>query len=196
MNAASLIDANQPGSDERERLRESWVPLLGIGLALIVLGFLMIGEPFVATLALIQVMGVLLVVGGILQVASSFWGRHWRGFFLHMLAGVCYLIVGLFMIGRTDEAAAAFTLLAAGVLVVGGLFRILLAAFHRFEGWQWVLLNGVVSLILGVAIWRHWPSSGEWVIGLFFGIEMLFGGLSWVMLALALRSLPKGPLAV
>lgn len=196
MNTATAPAAVPPDFSDPQPMRDSWPLLLGMGVALILLGVVVINEPFVFTSAVIQVMGVLLVVGGVLQVAGSFWGRHWRGFFLHMLAGVCYLIVGLFMIGRTDEAAAAFTLLAAGVLVVGGLFRILLAAFHRFEGWPWVLLNGVVSLILGVAIWRHWPSSGEWVIGLFFGIEMLFGGLSWVMLALALRSLPKRPPAM
>ncbi|HVS38042.1 MAG TPA: DUF308 domain-containing protein, partial [Gemmataceae bacterium] len=101
----------------------------------------------------------------------------------------------LLMIARTDEGAAAFTLLAAGCLLVSGVFRVVLAVYQRFDGWGWVLLNGVVSFILGAAIWRHWPSSSEWVIGLFLGIEMLFGGWSWVMLALRLRSLPKEPLA-
>jgi uncharacterized membrane protein HdeD (DUF308 family) len=42
-----------------------------------------------------------------------------------------------------------------------------------------------------VGIWRQWPLSGLWVIGLFVGIEMLFSGLSWVMLGLALRSARK-----
>jgi uncharacterized membrane protein HdeD (DUF308 family) len=36
-----------------------------------------------------------------------------------------------------------------------------------------MLLNGVISVVLGVAIWKQWPLSGLWVIGLFVGIEML-----------------------
>ena len=68
------------------------------------------------------------------------------------------------------------------------ILRIGLSVAERFEGWGWVLLNGVVSVILGAGIWREWPLSGLWVIGLFVGIEMLFGGLSWVMLGLAVRA--------
>jgi uncharacterized membrane protein HdeD (DUF308 family) len=195
MRAESQMLADRPSVGDLERLQENWGLMLGMGVALIVLGILVINEPFVATWAVMQMMGVLLMLGGIFQLASSFWGRQWRGFFLHLLAGVVYLIVGVFMIARTDEATAAFTLLVAGCLLVGGLFRILVAAFQRFDGWGWVLLNGVVSVFLGAAIWRHWPSSAEWVIGLFVGIEMLFSGWSWVMLALRLRSLPKGRLA-
>jgi uncharacterized membrane protein HdeD (DUF308 family) len=194
VNAESRMLLEQPGVAERERLQQGWGLLLAMGVALMMLGIVVINEPFVATDAVMQVLGMLLVLGGIFQIAGSFWGRQWRGFFLHLLAGVFYLILGIFMIGRTDEAAAAFTLLVAAALIVGGVFRIILSASQRFDGWEWVLLNGVVSLVLGAAIWRHWPLSGDFVIGLFVGIEMLFGGLSWVMLALRLRSLPKGPL--
>jgi uncharacterized membrane protein HdeD (DUF308 family) len=56
-----------------------------------------------------------------------------------------------------------------------------------------VLLNGVVTLVLGIMIWRQWPLSGLWVIGLFVGIEMIFYGWSLVMLALAGRSMPRAP---
>ena len=39
-------------------------------------------------------------------------------------------------------------------------------------------------------IWLQWPFSGFWVIGLFVGIDMLFSGWTWIMLALQLRNLP------
>jgi uncharacterized membrane protein HdeD (DUF308 family) len=86
------------------------------------------------------------------------------------------------------------TLLVAIGLLAGGILRIILSVVERFDGWGWMLLNGVVSLLLGLAIWRQWPLSGLWVVGLFVGIEMLCSGLSWVMLGLALRSTPKGAL--
>jgi uncharacterized membrane protein HdeD (DUF308 family) len=54
-----------------------------------------------------------------------------------------------------------------------------------------MLLNGIISVCLGISIWQQWPYSGLWVIGLFVGIEMLFCGWSWVMLGLAVRFTPK-----
>jgi uncharacterized membrane protein HdeD (DUF308 family) len=36
-------------------------------------------------------------------------------------------------------------------------------------------------------IYKQWPASGLWVIGLFIGIEMIFNGWAWVMLSLTLR---------
>jgi uncharacterized membrane protein HdeD (DUF308 family) len=176
---------------KEEGLREIWSFLTGMGVALMILGIVAIGSSFVATLATILMFGMLLLLGGLFQVVTAFWGRSWRGFFLHLLAGVLYLIVGVFMIDNPVETAIGLTLLVAAGLLVGGILRILVSLVERFDGWGWALLNGIVSFILGIAIWRQWPLSGPWIIGLFVGIEMLFSGLSWVMLGFALRCTPK-----
>jgi uncharacterized membrane protein HdeD (DUF308 family) len=63
----------------------------------------------------------------------------------------------------------------------------------QFPAWPWVLLNGVVNLILGVLIWRKWPESSLWVIGLFLGIDLLFHGWSCVILALTARAHSPAP---
>src|SRR5205807_10250020 len=176
-------------------LQEIWVFVVGMGIALMTLGVAAIGSSFVATFATVMVFGILMLLGAIFQIVTALWGRSWRGFFLHLLAGVLYLIAGLFMIDNPVEAALSLTFLIAACLLVGGILRIVLSVVERFEGWGWVLLNGAISVILGVGIWRQWPLSGLWVIGLFVGIEMLFSGLSWVMLGLAARSTPKAVLA-
>src|SRR2546425_132118 len=49
-------------------------------------------------------------------------------------------------------------------------------------------LTTVVMFGLGVAIWRQWPESSLWVIGLFVGIDLIFNGWSWVMLAMIVKS--------
>ena len=43
----------------------------------------------------------------------------------------------------------------------------LLALAHRFEGWAWLFLSGLVTFVLGVMVWRRWPTDSLWVIGLF-----------------------------
>jgi uncharacterized membrane protein HdeD (DUF308 family) len=73
-------------------------------------------------------------------------------------------------------------------LIVVGVFNIVAALMQRFHGWGWVLLNGGVTLLLGLLINRQWPSSALWVIGLFVGIEMIFNGWAWIMLSLGLKA--------
>ena len=55
---------------------------------------------------------------------------------------------------------------------------------HRF----WPIVSGIVSLLLGLLLWLHWPWSGLWFIGLAIGIELIFRGWTFFMLALTLRS--------
>jgi uncharacterized membrane protein HdeD (DUF308 family) len=191
MNQTHEVTGLRQAGRELEALHESWLFVTGLGVALILVGVVAISCSFFATLATMLTFGILLLVGGIVQVVTAFWGRQWRGFVAQVLAGVLYLVVGVFLIERPLEAAAAFTLLVAAGLLVGGILRVILALLERFDGWGWALLNGVVSVALGIAIWRQWPLSGLWVIGLFVGIEMLFSGLSWVMLGLGVRSLPR-----
>jgi uncharacterized membrane protein HdeD (DUF308 family) len=165
-----------------------------MGIALILLGAAAIGSSFIATLATVQVFGILLLVGAIFQVVTALWGRNWKGFFLHLLTGVLYLVAGIFSMEDPFEAAMTLRLLVAACLLVGGVLRIVVPVIERFDGWGWVLLNGIVSLSLGTAIWRQWPLSGIWVIGLFVGVEMIFSGLSWVMLGLAVRPTSRAAL--
>jgi uncharacterized membrane protein HdeD (DUF308 family) len=50
------------------------------------------------------------------------------------------------------------------------------------------LLHGVVDLILGLLILNAWPEASLWVIGLFVGIDLVFQGWSWIILALSVRT--------
>jgi uncharacterized membrane protein HdeD (DUF308 family) len=151
---------------------------------------LAIGFSFSATLGTVVAFGILAMVGGGAEIVGSFWARQWGGLVLKLLAGVLYIVVGMLMLAHPIGAAAGLTLMIAAALMVSGLLRIIVAVMHRFSGWPWVVLNGVITLVLGVMIWRQWPESALWVIGLFLGIDLVFSGWTWVMLALAVRSLP------
>jgi uncharacterized membrane protein HdeD (DUF308 family) len=143
---------------------------------------------FVTTLASVMVFGFLLLAGGTVQIVNAFLARSWRGFFVHLLAGTLHLIVGLLMIERPLVAAEGLTLLLAAAFFAGGAIRIVIALLDRFPDWPWVLLNGIVTLLLGIMIWRQWPESAFWVIGLFVGIDLVFSGWSWVMLGLLVQA--------
>jgi uncharacterized membrane protein HdeD (DUF308 family) len=120
----------------------------------------------------------------VLSAAHAFWRKQWRGFFLDLVTGVLYAVAGFLMVAEPLAAAASLTLLIAMLLLIGGIFRIVVALSGHLDHWGWVLLNGVITAALGVMIWRQWPSSALWVIGMFIGIEMIFYGWSLVMLSL------------
>jgi len=173
---------------EREHLRRLWWLFLALGLVSIFVGFLAISATWVATLASVFVFGVLLLVAGVTEVIHAVMVRNLKGFALHLLAAALYLFVGLFLLEDTVRAAAVLTLILGAGFLVGGVLRILFSLVVQFAGWPWVALNGAVNLLLGWIILSGWPESKLWAIGLLVGIDLLFHGWSWVILAISVRS--------
>ena len=188
MSTEPHVPADNLLRQELQHLRESWLLLLVIGISLVVVGTLSIIFAFVATLATVTVFGTVLFVGAVLQLMNAVTCRNWRGFMVYLLTAILYGVVGLVMMNHPVAAAAGLTLMMAAAFMAGGTIRIVVAAVEHFHGWPWVMVNGFISLLLGITIWRHFPESAFWVIGLFVGIDLIFSGWSWIMLAIGIRS--------
>jgi uncharacterized membrane protein HdeD (DUF308 family) len=193
MNTTPLSAGASTLADELKMLRSSWIWFLVLGIAMVVLGTFAIcySRIVTVTVAAAWLFGFLMIAGGIAEIVNAFYAGRWSGTLLHMLIGILYAVVGVMIVDQPAEAAIQLTLIIAIFLVISGLFRIVFAISERFTGWGWVLLNGAISLFLGILIYKQWPSSGLWVIGLFIGIDLIFNGWSWIMLALGLRLVPK-----
>ena len=177
-----------------ERIRKHWVVALLLGIVLAVMGTFAIAcasTTALVSFVTVYFLGVVLLVASGVQLAEGVLGRGVGNFFLHLLVAVLYFIAGVLVFEHPGRTVAGLTLVIAAVLFVEGVLRVVVALTERFHGWGWVLLNGVISLALGVMIWRQWPESSLWVIGLFVGIDLLFNGWSLIMLALTLRGLPR-----
>jgi len=175
---------------ELAALQKEWWWFLLLGIALVVLGTLALGAAAFASVVAVVYLGLLMLAGGIAQTISAFWAGRWSGFLLTIFIGLLYMVAGVFIISHPVESTIELTLMLAFLFVVCGVFRIVTALVLRFPHWGWPLLNGVIAVLLGVMIYKQWPSSGLWVIGIFIGIEMIFNGWAWVMFSLGLRSLP------
>jgi uncharacterized membrane protein HdeD (DUF308 family) len=175
-----------------EELRGRWGWYLVLGILLIVLGTTALGSSVLMTLATMVFVGWLMIGGGVVEAVQAFTCKGWSGFFLDLLTGILYVVVGFMIVANPGATAVALTLLIAMFLITGGIFRIVVAVAVRFPNWIWLVVHGIVNLLLGIAIWRQWPVAGLWVIGLFVGIDMIFNGWSLVMLALAAKKLPTG----
>jgi uncharacterized membrane protein HdeD (DUF308 family) len=190
MTAIPEVTSLKPHLPDIQEIAQHWKWFLGLGIVSIILGTFALGSSVLVTLASVVLFGwILLLMGGI-EVGHAFWQRQWGGFFLHLVNGILSIVVGFLLATSPGASAVVLTLLLAMFFMAAGLFRICTALMMRFPSWGWRLLNGVVTLILGILIWNQWPLSGMWVIGLFVGIDLIFSGWSSVMLALAARRLP------
>ena len=124
---------------ELEAIRGNWGWFLALGIILIIVGTIAVGMPFVASLATAFTFGALLLVGGSAQLLGAFWTRDWSGFFLSLLMGVLYVVLGLLFLRDPGDVLVAMTLLLACVLMVGGLFRIIGSLMFQFPHWGWTL---------------------------------------------------------
>ena len=175
---------NLAGLDELQR-HSGW--FVGLGIALMILGFIAGGSAIFTTVASLYLFGWLLVIGGVMEIAYGVWRKTWSGFFIDLLVGVLYAVVGFMVIANPQATAVALTLLIAMFLIVVGIFRIVAALSARYPNWGWLALHGVVSLALGILIWQGWPATGLWVIGLFIGIELIVNGAALMMLGIAAK---------
>ena len=169
-------------------LAAQWGWFLAFGAALIVLGFAAVARSVTATFASMQFFGVLLLIAAVVEIASAAWVGHWAGFFHHLLAAILYGVLGLIFVMRPMITAEVLTLVMALFFLVGGVFHLVGALMLGFSGSIWLLIDALITILLGVMILAQWPASGLWVIGLFIGIDLIFYGAAWIAIAWGLRA--------
>src|SRR5713101_3483251 len=113
MKLQEELNQINPRYEEWLRLRRSWVWFVSLGIVLMVMGALSIGAAFITTLASVVVFGILLLSGGVVQLVNAFLARTWKGFFIHLFAGLLYLVVGGLMVEHPIQAAEGLTLMLA-----------------------------------------------------------------------------------
>jgi uncharacterized membrane protein HdeD (DUF308 family) len=93
------------------------------------------------------------------------------------------VVTGGFMMTQPVAGLASITLLLVAYLVAAGLGDLFVALQLRpADGWGLMLFNGIITLLLGMMLWRQFPLSGAWAIGVLFGIKMIFSGWALVFI--------------
>jgi uncharacterized membrane protein HdeD (DUF308 family) len=115
-------------------------------------------------------------------------GCCWPAALWHALLAVLYLGGGVYFVSHPLLGLGSLTLFLAAILFIEGVVWVV-AYFQVRSGNIWMLLNGVITLVLGVMIWRHWPSSSAWAIGTLLGVNLVMTGMSILFAGAALRKL-------
>lgn len=182
---------------ELARLRKDWWVFLLLGILLVIGGVAAISYPWLTSIGAVIFLGAVLIVSGVATVIGAFWAGKWSAFMLQILVGLLYTVAGFTITEAPRESAVLLTLILAGFFLVVGGFRTVSALVEKYPSWGWGLLNGVITLMLGLVIFRsfrRFPEEPErvfWIIGLLIGIELIFNGWTWIMLSFALKNLPE-----
>ena len=129
--------------------------------------------------------GWLLVFAGVGHL--SLVSRDSRGIW-QLILGTIYVIGGIFPLTHPLLGVGAITLLLSIVIFVEGTLD-LTAYFTRNEcGSVWLLVNGLITLMLGGLISIHLPWNSTGAIGAMLGLNMLTTGISRLMLGITARS--------
>lgn len=160
------------------------------GVILVLAGLLAILSPFVAGLSITIMVGVLLALSGISQCFLAFRaGAFGRGLMV-FAAGLLMAIAGFYMMSQPVSGLAALTLVLMAFLIATGIAEIIFAfQLKPADGWGIELFNGVVTLVLGILLWRQFPLSGAWAIGILFGIKMVFSGWALIFIGRGVKTL-------
>ena len=172
-----------------EDIKKSTGAVIFLSIALIILGILAIIAPAIASAFFTAMIGWITLISGGVMIVQSFRSHPVRGFWLNLIVCILYAIAGIYILLNLGKALLALTLAFGILFVVEGIFTIIMAFTQRAgRSMSWlVVLNGMVTMILGIMVLNRWPFSALWLIGLYVGISLLMSGISLLVAALAAR---------
>lgn len=161
---------------------------IGWAVLMIAFGFLAVALPLAGGLGISILVAWLIVFGGFAHIAHAFSAMNAGSFIWRMLIGIVYVIGGGFLVFNPGLTLESLTLLMAAIFFAEGLLEIAgFFSFRHFTGAGWILFDGLVSLLLAYLIWRPWPLSSAWAIGVVLGINLMMSGFTLLMYSASAR---------
>ena len=163
-----------------------------LGIALIVLGFVAILTPAAAGSAVVVVIGLILLGAGVAAAIRGLQAATAMEKVLGLVVGVVTALAGVAVLAHPLFGLSLLTLLLAGYFLVDGACKVVVSfRFRPASGWLWLLISGAVSLVLGALIWRQWPMSGLWAVGVLVGLNLISTGLALLKSVSMLREIAE-----
>lgn len=157
----------------------------GWGFAVMLLGVLAVMAPFVSGIAVSGVVAILVIAAGLTMTAYAFKAGSFGKGLLQFLFGGITIVCGVAMFAAPMLNMFTLTAVLIAYFVVDGAFTIYNGVKGKpAPGWGWMTVSGIASIVLAVLLYRQWPDSGKYAIGLLVGIRLIFSGWSIAMLGM------------
>jgi len=171
---------------------QDWALFLTIGTSLIVLAIVAWLRSSRASIESVYFFGWLFIGASAIEGIDTYLTGGWSGFYLHLVGAILFGVTGFMLVTRARTDAHIASLIVAMYFIIAGIFNIIapLAANVPDRGWH--VWAGFITLVLGPALLVDWTgaraqTSKFRLLGVFIGIDLLFRGLAFTILALDLR---------
>jgi uncharacterized membrane protein HdeD (DUF308 family) len=157
----------------------------GWGFAVMLLGVLAVMTPFVSGVAVTSLVAVLIAAAGLTMTMYAFKAGSFGKGVLQLLFGGITVICGVAMFLTPMVGMWTLTGLLMVYFLVDGVFAVVSGMRGRpAPGWGWLMISGIASIVLAALLYRQWPDSGTYAVGLLVGIRLIFTGWSIAMLGM------------
>ncbi|MBV8778618.1 MAG: HdeD family acid-resistance protein [Alphaproteobacteria bacterium] len=184
------LDQSDLNTAFRRSVRDHWRAFLIEGVVLVILGVAAIALPPLAGIAAAIVLGWLFLLGGIVGLIATFNQRNAPGFWWSLFSAAIAVLAGGVLLANPLAGVATLTYVLIAFFVLDGVLIIVMALEHRRElsgRWEWMMLGGVMDLVLAAIIIAGLPGTLAWALGLLVGIDLLWGGITLIAMAVHAR---------
>ncbi len=136
------------------------------------------------------VIGSVLILGGLVRLAESFWGRDGSMYTqINMIVGIIFAVVGIWIVVKPEKVLAIIPIIVGIVIVVHGLNNLQQAVAlckEKYDKWWVALLLGLVTVGFGaLLIFRPFAALDTAVM--IIGFFLVYDGVSdlWIVSRIA-----------
>jgi uncharacterized membrane protein HdeD (DUF308 family) len=163
--------------------RLGWLAVVGLGL--IVIGLSALYAPYYLTFSLQDSIGIFFLINGGMFIADAFKSRQDGRFVPEFFIALLYLSFAVLVLAAAEKVETLTAFLSI-FFCLEGVLKIQYSLGLRTElDWKWVLISGVLSVIIGAAVWGI--PYGSPLLSVMVGLDQLHGGLTTIIVARSMR---------
>lgn len=171
-----------------EKLNKSLTYVTGVGILLLLLGILAIYYPEGTGEVSVITIGVFLIIGGVLRLGFSFLSFSMGSLLLKILYSLIMVFAGVWVIMNPSMGLKGLTMVLAVYFLVDGVTTLVYSfSLMPLGGGMYMLLDAIVSLVIGGFILYKWPETGQYALGTYLGIKIALDGLMLVLTGQAVK---------
>lgn len=186
--AATMRDAM------RQTVRRYSLWYLVQGMLMVVTGVLALIYPWIASVAMVRLLGWFLIVSGVLQAIGLIGAREVPYFWLELISAILPIVLGLLLLRHEDVSLYFFSIVVIVYFMIEGIVKILFALTIRpFPSWGWVFLSGVIGIALSIYLWANLSIVSALMLAVLLGVLLVVEGAALASLAWRARKLTDVP---
>jgi len=182
--AATMRDAM------RQTVRRYSLWYLVQGILMVVTGVLALIYPWIASVAMVRLLGWFLIVSGVLQAIGLIGAREVPYFWLELISAILPIVLGLLLLRHEDVSLYFFSIVVIVYFMIEGIVKILFALTIRpFPSWGWVFFSGVIGIALSIYLWANLSIVSALMLAVLLGVLLVVEGAALASLAWRARKL-------